>query len=306
MMRILAGVDGSQGSLSALEFISRLAAEERDEITLYYSPPPVFVRTVTDASSSEARLQGFLAESVFERSKLHLPATLRAGVRTIAGTREPGQGLLAAADECRADLITMGARGVGPAKAAVLGNVARHVVHHASVPVLVVKGSGWPPTGPLRILLATAATRESQQAAEVLRNFHWPPDTTGLTITVIESTSHGQVPQWLADQLDDQQLAALGMGRFARADEEQAQRRCELQAWQAALPPIFAGHEPLVATGHAGDQIVSAILAQRAHLVAIGARRQGPVRRLLLGSTSDHVLTHAPCSVLVVRGHEQP
>ena len=305
-MRALIGVDGSPGSLAALEFTGRLLTDDRDEITLYYSPPPVFVRTVADAAGAESKLQQFLVDSVFEKARQHLPATLRAGVRTIVGTREPRQGLLLAAEECRADLLVIGARGIGPGKAASLGNVARHVVHHAPLPVLVVRGPRLPPTGPLRVLLATAATVESHQAAEALRGFTWPPETAGVTITVIESTSPGQIPQWLADQLDDQQLAALGMSRFTPAEQEAAQRRDELRTWQAALPPIFTTHEPLVATGNAGDQIVAAILAQRADLIVVGARRQGAVRRLLLGSTSDHVLTYAPCSVLVVRGREQP
>ena len=305
-MRALIGVDGSPGSLAALELIGRLLAEGRDEVTLYYSPPPVFVRTVADAAAAEAKLQQFLVDSVFEKARQHLPATLRAGVRTIVGTREPRQGLLLAAEECRADLLVIGARGVGPGKAAALGGVARHVVHHAPLPVLVVRGPALRPIGPLRVLLATAATVENQQAAEALRGFSWPADTAGITLTVVESTSPVQIPQWLADRLDDQQLAALGMGRFDHAEEEAAKRREELRAWQAALPPIFANHEPLVATGNAGDQIVAAILAERADLIVVGARRQGAVRRLLLGSTSDHVLTYAPCSVLVVRGREQP
>jgi nucleotide-binding universal stress UspA family protein len=36
-------------------------------------------------------------------------------------------------------------------------------------------------------------------------------------------------------------------------------------------------------------------------LVVLGARGLGGVRRLLLGSVSEAVLTHAACSVLIVR-----
>jgi nucleotide-binding universal stress UspA family protein len=305
-MRVLIGVDGSLGSFAAVQFVGRLLGVNRDEITLYYAPPPVYVRTVADASAAEAKLQGFLAASVFDRARQHLPEALRAAAKLITGTREPRQGLLLAADECRADLIVVGARGVGPATAPALGSLARHAVHHAPVPVLVVRGTALAASGRLHVLLATDASPESQHAAEALRRFAWPADTLGQTITVVESAGPGQIPQWLADQLDDQQLAALGMGRFVRADEEAARRREELKSWQAHLPAIFAGHDPLVVSGHAGDQIVSAILANRTDLVVVGARRLGAVRRLLLGSTSEHVLTHAPCSVLVVRGQETP
>jgi len=211
-----------------------------------------------------------------------------------------------AADECRADLIVVGARGVGPATAPAPGNVVRNVVHHAPVPVLVVRGAALPASGPLHVLLATDALLESQHIAGVLGRFSWPADTSCQTITVVESASQGRIPEWLSDQLDDQQLAALGMGRFAGADEEAARRRADMKSWQVKFPAIFSGHEPLVARGHAGEQIVEASLANRTDLVVVGARRQGTVRRLLLGSTSEHVLNHAPCSVLIVREHEHP
>ena len=304
-MRVLIGVDGSLGSFAAVQFVGRLLAA-KDHVTLYYSPPPVYVRTVVDAASAEARLQDFLATSVFDRTKQHLPEALRASAKTITGTREPRHGLLLAADECRADLIVVGARGVGPATAPAPGNVVRNVVHHAPVPVLVVRGAALPTSGPLHVLLATGALSESHCAAELLGRFSWPPDTSGQTITVVEAAAQGPIPQWLSEQLEEQQLAALGMGRFVRASQEVARRREDLISLQATLPAIFTRHEPLVALGHAGEQIVEASLANRADLVVVGARRQGAVRRLLLGSTSEHVLNHAPCSVLIVRDREQP
>ena len=304
-MRVLIGVDGSQGSFAAVVFAGRLLSPEKDEITLYYSPPPVYVRTVADSRSAEANLQFMLAASVFDRAKQHLPKAFAAEVKTITGTRNPKHGLLVAADDCRADLIVVGARGVGPAKVPAVGSLVRHVVHHATVPILIVRGGAQASAKPLRVLLATGGLPEGQHAASTLGHFTWPPGSSGQTITVLESSTGSQIPQWLIDQLEDEQLAALGLGRFARTDEEAARRREELKNWESALPAIFTGHNPLIAIGHTGDQIVSAILDQQADLVVVGARRQGAIRRVLLGSTSEHVLLHAPCSVLVVRSHEQ-
>jgi nucleotide-binding universal stress UspA family protein len=155
-------------------------------------------------------------------------------------------------------------------------------------------------------MLASDGTDVSQHASQVLQLFSWPAATSGLTITVGEPVSQAVLPEWLAEQLDDQQLAALGMGQFARDEVDEVRIRQEIARWNGTLPAIFQGHEPLVAAGHAGEQILRAIDANRIGLVVVGARRQGAVRRLLLGSTSEHILTHAPCSVLVVRGHEQP
>jgi nucleotide-binding universal stress UspA family protein len=57
----------------------------------------------------------------------------------------------------------------------------------------------------------------------------------------------------------------------------------------------------IVQHGHRGETIVQVAKEQHADLVVVGARGHSVVSRLLLGSTSDYVATHAPCSVLVVR-----
>jgi nucleotide-binding universal stress UspA family protein len=305
-MRVLIGVDGSPGSFAAVQFAGRILAAGTDEVFLYYSPPPVYVRATHDASGTAGALQGYLTTAVFDKARQQLPEPLRAPTQTIIGSRDARQGLLVAADECRADLLVIGARGVGPLKQPEVGSIARHVVHQATIPVLVVRGAALAATKPIHVLLASDGTAISQHASDVLRHFSWPPGTTGRTITVLESTPEGKIPQWLVEQLTDEQLAALGMGHFARDVEEEARIRQDAARWHGILPGIFHGRDPVIMAGHASDQILKAIDAHGIDLVVVGARRQGAIRRLLLGSTSEQVLTHAPCSVLIVRGHEQP
>src|SRR5688572_14738887 len=115
-MRVLIGVDGSLGSLAAVQFAGRLLTADRDAINFYYSPPLVWVRTVADESGTAGALQSYLAAAVFDKALQQLPVALRQKVQTIVGTREARQGLLIAADDRRADLIVIGARGAGPLK----------------------------------------------------------------------------------------------------------------------------------------------------------------------------------------------
>jgi nucleotide-binding universal stress UspA family protein len=48
------------------------------------------------------------------------------------------ESILKIAENCQADLIVMGTRGLGKLKGLVLGSVSRKVIHHASCPVMVV------------------------------------------------------------------------------------------------------------------------------------------------------------------------
>lgn len=54
-------------------------------------------------------------------------------------------------------------------------------------------------------------------------------------------------------------------------------------------------------TGHAQDVITRVAEEENADLIVVGSRGIGSFQRLFLGSTSDGVVHHAHCPVLVVR-----
>jgi nucleotide-binding universal stress UspA family protein len=74
---------------------------------------------------------------------------------------------------------------------------------------------------------------------------------------------------------------------------------------QAKVVEMFAGANAEVRCqifeGRAQDGIVEHARQVGAELVVVGAKGHSPIDRILLGSTSDYVATHAACSVLVVR-----
>ena len=57
----------------------------------------------------------------------------------------------------------------------------------------------------------------------------------------------------------------------------------------------------LVRQGKAYEQIVAAAQSLRIDLIIIGTHGYGGLSRVLLGSTAERVVRHAPCSVLTVR-----
>ena len=78
----------------------------------------------------------------------------------------------------------------------------------------------------------------------------------------------------------------------------------------AALRSKFADESPTVEGevlfGSPDSRIVETAQEWNADLIVVGSHGYGRLERLLLGSVSDSVIHHAPCSVLVVRAkHEE-
>ena len=91
-------------------------------------------------------------------------------------------------------------------------------------------------------------------------------------------------------------------GLGPRIDQIRAEREAAVQALVARARGAGASATYLVWQGDAGPTILSAAEAERADLIVIGTHGREGVSRLLLGSVSDHVVRHARCPVLVVRG----
>jgi len=73
-------------------------------------------------------------------------------VTTILTEQPIRQAILKRIEEGRHDVVVMGSRGRGTVRAAVLGSVSHHVLHHSPVPVLIVHED--PPQNVLDIVVS--------------------------------------------------------------------------------------------------------------------------------------------------------
>jgi nucleotide-binding universal stress UspA family protein len=79
------------------------------------------------------------------------------------------------------------------------------------------------------------------------------------------------------------------------------------EAWAVFAKPreilAEAGIQPklLLREGDPANEIVEAAKVGGYELIVVGHRGLSPIKAFLLGSVSDRVVAHAPCSVLVVR-----
>ena len=142
-----------------------------------------------------------------------------------------------------------------------------------------------------RIIIASDGSPHAEDAARFIA--HFPHDET-LQIKVFTGVpAEGSFGEYAAEDWVDQYIESRNQAAtntFDTIREIFDGSNCELQH--------------IVRSGHAGEAIVDAGESEKADLIVIGAKGHSQIDRILLGSTSDFVATHAKCSVLVVR-HEQ-
>jgi len=138
------------------------------------------------------------------------------------------------------------------------------------------------------VLLAVDGSTSSDEAARLLAHF---PHSERVQLTVLSIV---QRPYVHSNYATSELL-------------EKAYERDKAFAQQnfTAVEQMFDGanvtltHE--IKDGPVGEAIVETARKMEADLIVVGAKGQSQVARMLLGSVSDHVATHAACSTLVVR-----
>ena len=88
-------------------------------------------------------------------------------------------------------------------------------------------------------------------------------------------------------------------------DRAEAQRILDETVVELGLDPADPAVETHVAVGDAGHEICELVTALPADVVVIGTHGRSGIKRAVIGSTSDHVVRHAACPVLV-QGRVEP
>lgn len=138
--------------------------------------------------------------------------------------------------------------------------------------------------GFLRILIGVDDSAHSRRALEFVSKVRWPAGSTVVVASVVRPVFGG------------------GNG----GDDSRAKLHTDLVE-RAGQRPRDAGlaTETRVLEGEPGDTLVAAAKAERCDLLVVGSRGHRGLKKLLLGSVASHVLTHAGCSVLVVKAGER-
>jgi nucleotide-binding universal stress UspA family protein len=289
-VRILLATDGSKDAAAATAFLRELPLPASSQLrvmtavafpTFAFEPPPVLefkgsvledARRVVDEARATLAPRGFDLETDV----------------VIGGPRDE---IPRIAREWNADLVVLGARGLGRIKRFLLGSVSLAVARHVSCPVLVVKGR---PRKLGSVLVGMDGSEDSFQALRFLLSLPLPRRTRLRLLGVVEpirypASAPGAVRGHLIRMLKEVE------------NERRGQLEGVLEKAASELEGSLTRATRSTPTGDPANVIVAAATANDADLVVVGARGLGGITRLLLGSVSEKVLQYARCPVLIVK-----
>ena len=283
---IVAGTDGSEESLRAVDWAAREAALRGAPLRIV-SAATLLPRMVPRAGSAE--YDTVTDVLVKDRDRALAAAAERAAKMApgllIDADRLTGQPAEAVTESgAGALMLVVGSRGRGAFTAMVLGSVSRYVASHASCPVVVVRDE------------TAAAYRQVGVGIGGLDHC-----TDSLTFAFEEASlrkaSLLAIHAWQAPQTDISRAGDEFTAATPHALEAEAARQLEglMNDWREKYPDVPVSHD--VVHGHPGRALVG--LSARADLVVIGKHAhptglQGP------GSVRHALLNHAHGPVAVV------
>jgi len=297
-MKVLIGIDNSPSSETLLDaVVNRVWPAQTRFCVLNIVNLQRFERLpalIEDATREGRRL-------VQEGVKKLADAGYEAFAQTSPG--HPRSDISCFAKEWGADLILVGSHGHGAVGRFLLGSVAQGVLRTAPCSVEIVRTpSPSPSRRPMKVLLATDGSEFSLAAARVIASQPWPPDTIFKVLSVQELVIVG-------NQMEAASLSAI----YPATLLEELTTQSEGQAKSA----IETARDILRGAGlmlHDGDPmplgepravILDTAKNWGADLIVVGSHGRRGLDRFLLGSVTEAIAVHAPCSVRVVRAPQQ-
>jgi nucleotide-binding universal stress UspA family protein len=192
-----------------------------------------------------------------------------------------------------ADVIVVGSHRATTVRQFLRGSVARAVVRFAPCSVKIVRVETGP--GAMKILLATDGSHYSEVAARSIAERPWPPGTEVRILSVAEH------PISLSPAVDRHRFDPETMEKLQKESIRRAQ-----EAVKFAEKIISEGRLPASGTVAVSFDIPKQLILKEAKewgakLIVVGSNGVRGLTRLLLGSVSETVAAHAPCSVEVIR-----
>jgi nucleotide-binding universal stress UspA family protein len=197
----------------------------------------------------------------------------------------------------KADLVVVGSHDVGGLTRLLLGSTARAVLRHAPCSVEIVrpevkqgisrKGRG------MRVLIATDGSECSTAALRGIARRPWPDGSLFRVISIPEPFMPlSEFPQFEMTEIERLNTEAI----------KDATRYAKVGAAILRKAGLDAETDTPFPRETDAREIVKEAERWHAGMIVLGSHGRRGFARWTIGSVSEHVALHAPCSVQVIRG----
>lgn len=295
---ILVATDFSETAALALDRALELAASHESEIALVHVmqadlPPLAAPEMIVVPPNFEEMLREACVAGLSQAAARVRDAGLRVSTHLEQG--RAAKQIAACADAIAADLIMLGTRGNTGFKRLLLGSVAEEVVRIADQPVLTVHPGDIRSIEPVRrLLFPTDFSEAADQALDAATLLLMGSEDAEIILVHTYHIAPMVVP----------------LGGFGNGTPPMLVSNAHQFAENAAAPSAAALRargfrvEVVIERGDPAE-IVTELAAERdVDVIVMGTRGHSKWRQLLLGSTAERIVEHAPCPVLTVHRSE--
>ena len=276
---IIVGVDGRAGGRDALALAANINRSDAGRLLAVHAYPYDFFTRRVDEPELESIMHSAAMQTLAQELEL---ADVHA-IPIAVPDGSPARALHLAAAREHAGLIVVGSAHRGPLGRVLAGDVTTATLHGAPCPVLVAPAAYALRGGRLETIgVGFDGSPESRAAVGLARDLAATVDARLHVIGVV-ATSHpgGPFPSYRPDWAE-----------HTRLRHEEATDHIE-----AIIAELGTGVTGDVLAGDPAQEL--AYEGKFVDLMVTGSRNYGPIRRVMVGSTSASLVRHAPCPVLV-------
>ena len=292
--RIVVATDFSETASLALERAIDIATRHQSEIALVHvMQPDLPALAAPEMVVIPPNYEQLIQEACLEGLR-HAAARVQEASISVSEHLERGRAaprISEAANALGADLILIGTRGNTGFKHLLLGSVAEEVVRIAQRPVLTVHPTDDRPIEPVRTLLfPTDFSAASDQALAVANRLLVGSAETKILLVHTFHITASIVPLGGFRR----GVVPLFVDNAMHLAEEMTRPSAEALRAQGFRVDV------LVQRGDPSEVVTELAAEHDADLIVMGTRGHSKIRQMLLGSTAERVVEHAPCPVLTV------
>jgi nucleotide-binding universal stress UspA family protein len=305
-MKILLVIDSSPHSMAAVDLLTRMTWPAGTCVDLFVLVPECvpgssFPPGVRDAMTEMLELARWRDWAAVKMLATQVTGQLQARhlkVETELGEGQPAKVALIRATDLAADLIVIGAKGVGLSDKIQLDPAVYNLVEEAKCSVLVARPSA--PVQPLNTILAVDGSPQAWRSVEFLCELA-PSNWAKITVVNV-SEEMVRIP---AVRKPTHPYPGLGVWPSVQLLLPDPLDSCTPEAYISDVVGYLHMYGiqgwGLTCFGHPVDEILSVEKQRDAALIVIGAGGQTRSGSLRLGSVVQQVVKEAAGSVLVVR-----